>query len=175
MYDEFIGQIVMAGFNFAPRDFALCDGRLLPVNQYQGLFSLLGITYGGNGSTTFGLPDLRGTTPVGAGPSADMAFQPTPYKLGERAGQEKVLLTSTPPHTHGMRASSKNEGSARSAVNALYGNSGTEAIYADASGPRVRLEGDAIAAVGGTGHDNMQPYQVLNFAIALTGIYPSRN
>ena len=168
MADAFIGQIMPASFGYAPKNWAQCNGATLPISQYQALFSLLGVAYGGNGVTTFLLPDLRSRTPYGAGGN---------YVLGQVGGTENVTLLSNqiPQHVHTAAYSSQN-GAARSPANALYGNTGSNAIYADASSTQVPLN---QATVGGTGqnlpHSNIQPYSVLNFCIALNGIFPSRN
>jgi microcystin-dependent protein len=171
MTEVFLGQIMLTGFAFAPRGFALCNGQLLAISQNQALFSLLGTTYGGDGQTTFALPNLRGRTPV-----ADPAWQPTPYQLGETGGVENVTLLTPqlPMHNHQCNGTTTS-GSQRNPTNALYGTN-TAALYAPASGTQVPLAPQSIAPVGGTQpHPNMQPFDVINFCIALTGIFPSRN
>ena len=176
MADVYLGQIMMGGFNFAPRGFAGCNGQLLPIAQNQALFALLGPAYGGNGSTTFALPNLQGCTPVGAGASADGAWQPSPYQTGTRAGQETVTLlpTQIPPHTHTANAVTT-PGTSKNPTNTLFGGSGAESIYGSA-GPQVTLSGQTLALAGGNqAHPNMQPFSVINFNIALSGIFPSRN
>lgn len=176
MADVYLGQIMMSGFNFAPRGFAACNGQLLPITQNQALFALLGTAYGGNGTTTFALPNLQGSTPVGAGNSADGSWQPSPYPIGARAGAEAITLTLTqiPAHTHALNASTT-PGTTKNPTNTLYGGSGAEAIYGSA-GPQVTLNSQTLAQTGGNqAHSNMQPFQVLNFSIALSGIFPSRN
>ena len=176
MADVYLGQIMMSGFNFAPRGFAACNGQLLPITQNQALFALLGTAYGGNGTTTFALPNLQGSTPVGAGNSADGSWQPSPYPIGARAGAEAITLTLTqiPAHTHALNASTT-PGTTKNPTNTLYGGSGAEAIYGSA-GPQVTLNSQTLAQTGGNqAHNNMQPFQVLNFNIALSGIFPSRN
>jgi len=164
MSEPFIGEIRMFGFSFAPRGWAACDGQELPIAQNSALFSILGTTYGGNGTTTFKLPDLRGRVPI-------CATQDFP--LGEAGGEEAhVLLPSEmPAHTHLMTAidgpgiNSSPEGGLLSAAARVY----TE--YA-ASTPMA----DMVLPVGdGQAHYNMQPYLVVNFCIALVGIFPSRN
>jgi microcystin-dependent protein len=176
MADVYLGQIMMSGFNFAPRGFAACNGQLLPIAQNQALFALLGTAYGGNGTTTFALPNLQGSTPVGAGNSADGSWQPSPYPIGMHAGVEAITLTLTqiPAHTHALNASTT-PGTTKNPTNTLYGGSGAEAIYGTA-GPQVTLNSQTLAQTGGNqAHNNMQPFQVLNFNIALSGIFPSRN
>jgi microcystin-dependent protein len=176
MADVYLGQIMMSGFNFAPRGFAACNGQLLPITQNQALFALLGTAYGGNGTTTFALPNLQGSTPVGAGASADAAWQPSPYPIGTRAGAETIALTLTqiPAHTHAANTSTT-AGTTKNPTNTLFGGSGAESIYGSA-GPQVPLSSQTLGLTGGSQpHNNMQPFQVLNFSIALSGIFPSRN
>ncbi|NVI85584.1 phage tail protein [Janthinobacterium sp. BJB401] len=176
MADVYLGQIMMGGFNFAPRGFAACNGQMLPIAQNQALFSLLGTAYGGNGSTTFALPNLQGCTPVGAGSSVDGSWQPAPYQTGTRAGQETVTLlpTQIPPHTHAANAVTT-PGTSKNPTNTVFGGSGAESIYGSA-GPQVTLAGQTLALAGGNqAHPNMQPFSVINFNIALNGIFPSRN
>lgn len=177
--EYYLGQIITTGFGFVPKDFALCDGQLLPVNVYQALFSLLGTRYGGNGITTFGLPDLRGRTPVGAGTSADAAWQPSVYEAGARDGVETVTLSATqlPGHTHDLNATKKFNGNLRLPIgNVLGANSAVvKKVYLSGSGGKVQLAANAVSTVGsGSGHENMQPFQVLSFCIALYGSYPAR-
>ena len=176
MAEVYLGQIMMSGFAFAPRGFAACNGQLLPIAQNQALFALLGTFYGGNGTTTFALPNLQGSTPVGSGNSVDASWQPTPYQVGARNGAEAITLTLSqiPPHTHAANALTT-PGTTKNPTNTLYGGSGTEAIYGTA-GPQVPLNNLVLAQTGGNlPHNNMQPFQVLNFNIALNGIFPSRN
>ncbi len=166
MTEPFIGEIQIFGFQFAPRGWALCNGQLLPINQNQALFSLLGTMYGGNGTTTFALPDLRGRVPldVGAG-----------LRSG-RAGQARSLHTLStsemPAHTHIPIASSA-AASSPSPADATWTNMGT-ASYA--SSPNTQMAGNAVAPAGGSQpHENRSPYLTVNFCIALQGIFPSRN
>jgi len=169
MSDPYIGQIMLASFGYAPKNWAQCNGVTLPISQYQALFSLLGTTYGGDGSTTFLLPDLRSRTPCGMGGG---------YQLGQVGGVENVTLLSTqiPQHMHTAGYSTQNA-TVRNPTNALYGNSGAATpIYAPASGSQVPLNQATVGTAGQTQpHPNLQPYSVLNFCIALNGIYPSRN
>ena len=167
MATVFLGQIMLTPFNFAPKGMAQCDGALLSINQNAALFSLLGTTYGGNGSTTFQLPDMRGRTPLGFG---------SLNALGEKAGVESVTLNSTqiPQHTHVANASTT-AGSARNPANGLYGKSGTESIYGPSGGTQVVLNPATLDGGGqNLPHTNMQPYLALNFCIALSGVFPSR-
>lgn len=175
MAEVYLGQIMLVGFNFVPRGFAACNGQLLPIIQNQALFSLLGTQYGGDGRVSFGLPNLQGRTPVGAGTSGDPSWQPPPYTVGALAGVENVALLpqNMPAHTHGAMGSTV-AGTVGNPTNALYGNSGSESIYA-VPGPQVVLNAQTLSAVGGSQpHANMQPFRVINFIIALSGIYPSR-
>lgn len=177
MAEVYLGQIMLSGFGFAPRGFASCNGQLLPINQNAALFSLLGTMYGGNGQTTFALPNLQGSTPIHAWPSADPAWQPSPYTQGQLAGTESVTLQQSqlPRHSHAANASTT-AGSLKNPANALYGGSGSEAVYANTAGPQVTLAPQTLSNSGGNGpHENMQPFRVLNFSIALSGIFPSRS
>lgn len=175
MSEYYMGQILLSGFNFAPRGFAFCNGQIVPISQYTAVFSLLGITYGGNGQVTFGLPDLRGRTPVGAGSSAGGGWQPAPYAMGEVFGNESVTLTSgqLPQHTHQMVASNAN-GTQRNPTGTLYGKA-SESIYASAGSGLVQLNKAQMQPAGNNqSHPNMQPFNVLNFSICMSGMFPSR-
>jgi microcystin-dependent protein len=181
MSEHFIGQIMMAGFTFAPRYFAQCNGQLLPINQNQALFSLLGTQFGGNGTTNFALPDLRGRTPVSYASSVDPSWQPPSVQIGQAGGIENVTLLSTnlPAHTHAMNAST-NPGDNRNPATRLFAtstNSATAAnLYAPSTGAPVVMNPQSVASAGNNqAHPNMQPYSVINFCIALQGIFPSRN
>ena len=163
MSEFFIGQIMMTGFNFAPRFFAQCNGQLLPINQNQALFSLLGTTYGGDGRVNFALPDLRGRTPLHVGGG---------YVLGERSGEENHTLTQAelPTHTHSFKAGNGDPNSSSG-----YLPSSSLAPYT-AGGGGGALSPASISSVGGSQpHTNMQPSLTLNFIIALQGIFPSPN
>jgi microcystin-dependent protein len=156
--------------NFAPRSWALCDGQLLAISQNEALFSLLGTTYGGDGRTTFGLPDLRGRIPIheGTGPGL------SPRNLGAKSGQEKVTLTANQlaSHNHPLKASTDAGGESSPAGN-VTGESPSLDIYAEEN-PTVALSPAAIAGVGGSqSHNNIQPFLCVNFIIALVGIFPS--
>lgn len=174
MTEVFLGQIMLTGFQFAPKGFALCNGQLLPIAQNQALFSLLGTTYGGNGTTTFQLPNMQSRTPVGFGNSVDGGWNPSPYQLGETGGVENVTLLQTqmPGHNHLVNGTSAT-GAIRNPTNGLYGTN-SASIFGPSNGALVPLQGMGMA--GGTQpHANIQPYTVINFVIALVGIYPSRN
>jgi microcystin-dependent protein len=168
--DPFIGQILLVPYNFAPRGWALCNGQLLPIAQYTALFSLLGTTYGGNGQTTFALPDLRGRVPVGSGQGPGLQN----YDLGAIAGTETVTLLQSqmPAHTHVVQASIGN--SSASPENAFPGSDTQTSIYDGAAS--TTMNPAVIGPAGGSQpHGNLQPYQVLNYIIALEGIFPSRS
>ena len=165
MTTPFISQIKIFAFPFAPRGWAPCDGRLLPINQYQALFSLIGTYYGGDGRTNFALPDLRGRSPIGAGQQ---------YALGARGGEEKHALTSAelPAHTHSAGAASA-PGTVTSPADQSWA-SGASPRYAGATD--TTLASQAIQPAGGSvPHDNEPPYLVLNFCMALQGDFPPRD
>lgn len=166
MSQPFLGQIMPVGFNFAPKGFALCNGQLLPIAQNQALFSLLGTYYGGNGTTNFQLPDLRSRTPVGSTNGAD---------IGQIGGVENVTLTTAnlPMHNHSFSANTA-VATAIDPSKGVFGNTGTEQIYGASSGAQIAL--NVLDNAGQTlPHSNLQPYLVLNFCIALVGVYPSRS
>ena len=174
MSEPFLGQIQPFGFNFAPRGWAKCDGQLLPISQNDALFSLLGTTYGGDGRTTFALPDLRGRAALheGSGPGL------TSRRLGERNGVEHVTLNTTqiPAHDHAVNPKCHGGPAASdgdSPVNAFPGIAG-EDIY-NSAGAQAMGATDSANTGGGQSHDNMQPYLVVNWCISLQGLYPSRN
>lgn len=176
MSEFFMGKIMISGFGFTPKYFAQCNGQLLPINQNTALFSLLGTYYGGNGTTNFALPDLRGRTPIGAGSSVDPSWNPSPFNIGEAGGVESVTLLSPnlPSHTHTLQATTAT-GTTRIPKGNALANSASTALYATAS-PNVALAPQSISQAGNTlPHSNLQPYTALNFCIALQGIYPSRN
>lgn len=175
MSDYFIGQIMMTGFSFAPKNFALCNGQLLPINQYQAMFSLLGTQFGGNGTTNFALPDLRSRTPVGYASSVDPGWQPPSVQIGQVAGVENVTLLSSdlPAHTHAINATTT-AGTTRNPRSSLYAAPSTS-IYA-APGVPVGLNPQTLTPEGGNQpHPNVQPYSTINFCICLNGLFPSRN
>lgn len=168
MSEPFIGEIRMFAGNFAPRGWALCDGQLMAISQNDALFSLFGTIYGGDGRTTFALPDLRGRAPMhlGSGPGL------TPYTIGARGGAESVTLSSNqlPVHTHGVQASAFPATSRDGADQVLA--QGDTNLY----GPTADGDIAGPVAVGGSqSHTNLMPYQCLNFIVALVGIYPSRS
>ncbi len=173
MTEVYVGQIMMTGFGFAPKGFALCNGQVMAIAQNQALFSLLGTFYGGNGTTNFMLPNLQGRTPVSYGNSLDPSWQPT-TAMAEIGGVETVTLNTQqiPSHLH--------QGNGTTAIGdqrapSLFGTT-TLPIYAQPGGSQVPLSSQIIApAGGGQPHANVQPFNVINFCIALSGVYPSRN
>lgn len=175
MAEYFLGQIMMTGFGFAPRNFAYCNGQLMSVQQNQALFALLGVAYGGNGSQTFGLPNLQGRAPVGAGSSADPAWSPSPYPRGLIAGAESVTIgvNEMPAHNHMAQATTQ-VGAGRSPVGGMAARSSNGAPAYAAPGAAVPLANIGQTG-GGIPHNNMQPFSVISFSIALNGVFPSRN
>ncbi|MEO6732653.1 MAG: tail fiber protein [Ferruginibacter sp.] len=171
--EPFIGEISMSGFNFAPRGYATCDGQLLPIAQNTALFSLLGTQYGGNGQTTFALPDLRGRVPMHQGQGPGLSVR----TIGEVAGQENHTLISTqiPAHTHTLNAVS-NAGDIATPAGAYLANTGALDKEYKATGTVVAMNTNAVGITGGgQPHNNLPPYLVINFYIAMEGIFPSRN
>jgi microcystin-dependent protein len=167
-----VGEIRIFAGNFAPRNFAFCDGQLIAVSQNDALFSLLGTTYGGDGRTTFGLPDLRGRVPVHMGQGPGLSNRP----MGQRSGTERVTLavTQLPSHTHALMASA-DVGSTPNPGGNVTARSTSVDLYSDAA-PTTAMASQAITSVGGgQEHDNMMPYLGIRFIIALAGVYPSRN
>lgn len=178
--EPFIGQIQLFGFNFAPRGWAFCDGRLLSIAQNNALFALLGTMYGGDGQTTFGLPDLRGRVAIGMGQGPGLSN----YTQGQLAGVEHVTLNinQIPAHNHLINVSNVDGTSNTASGNFLAtGNAIIERstkVPANIYGTSLNatMSPQAVALAGsGMPHENMQPYLVLNYCIALQGIFPSRN
>jgi microcystin-dependent protein len=174
MADPFVAEIRIFPFNFPPKGWAFCNGQLLAISQNTALFSLLGTTYGGDGKSTFGLPDLQGSVPVHVGGN-----QPGPglstYDLGEMGGADTVtLLTAeTPSHAHSVMAQTIDQGDNRIPSPTL--NLGNTQIYSNAASASGTLEPSAVSGFGGNlPHNNLQPYLTLNFNIALQGVFPPR-
>lgn len=169
MAEPFLSEIRIFGFDFAPRGWALCDGRLLAINQNQALFSLLGTTFGGNGSVNFGLPDLRGRVPIHVGSG---------FVRGQRGGTEShtLSLSELPQHVHSVSATAASATTPSPAGNFLAAASAAIGTpYAPLATPSPMAAG-TIASVGNNQpHENRQPFLTLNFCIALQGIFPSQN
>ena len=179
MDTPFIGSIVLFAGNFPPRGWAFCQGQILSIAQNTALFSILGTTYGGNGQTTFALPDLRGRVPVGQGQGLGLS----PITLGESTGTQTVTLTSQqmPQHNHFVQVASGNADTATAANNYLAtanANYGGDPVTVNTYNGRqsAMLNPGSISIAGNSQpHDNMQPSLGLNYIIALQGIFPSRN
>ena len=172
MSEPFLSEIQMFGFGFAPRGWATCDGQLLPISQNQALFSILGTIYGGDGRTTFALPELRGRVPIHKGTGTGLSTR----TLGSKGGQENHMLTPAemPSHTHTLMGSHTNATDNDAAGN-LPAISEPD-VYAP-SGAASGMNSSAIASAsgGGQSHTNMQPFLAVFFCIALQGVFPSRN
>jgi microcystin-dependent protein len=169
MNEPFIGELALVPYNFAPKGWALCNGQLLPINQNQALFALLGTNFGGDGRVTFALPDLRGRVPISSGQGPGLEN----YPLGQPGGTEKVALTAAqmPPHTHPLNVFNGKSDKTQAAQNTLANGS----VYSHHSPNAVA----ATSAIGSSGaaeaHENRQPYLTLNWIIALQGIFPARS
>ena len=174
--EAYIGTTLIFAGNFAPRNWAFCDGQLLSIEQNTALFSLIGTTYGGDGRTTTALPNLQGRVPMhpGRGPGL------TSRRLGEVGGATEVTLSETqiPPHSHSLsvvNADTEEEGQ-QSPGNAALGRPGPSQRMFGANANMANMSGDAVGTSGGnSAHNNMQPYLALNYIIALQGFYPSRS
>jgi len=179
--DPFLAEIVMFGGNFAPRGWAFCDGQLLPISQYSALFSILGTTYGGDGRTTFGLPDLRGRNAVHPGNGPGLSS----YRLGERGGREYVVLNQTnlPSHTHTMthtltvRADAGAGATTDDPTNAFVANDGNFQFNPAADANMGPLAGTitALPSGGNQSFNILNPFLCVNYIIALQGVFPSRS
>lgn len=172
MSEPFLAEVRMVGFNFAPRGWAFCDGQILPINQNQSLYSLLGTTYGGDGRTSFGLPDLRGRVPMHVGRSNGGGD----HREGQKSGEETHTLSQAemPQHTHTLQASSA-AANVGVPTGHVLARSTTPEAYRDTTGIAAMRSGSITNVGGGQAHENMQPYIALNFCIALQGLFPSRN
>lgn len=170
MADPFLGEVRAYGFNFAPRGWAMCMGQILSISQNTALFSLLGVNFGGNGQTTFGLPDLQSRVPIGAGQGPGLSDR----VLGERGGTENVTLTTAqlPPHSHGVRASST--AGTGNEIDGQLPAVAARPVYG--SGAVVQMGDGSVRPAGGNlPHPNVMPSLVVNYCIALQGIYPQRS
>lgn len=168
MADPFLAETRIMSFTFAPRGWALCNGQLLPINQNQALFALLGTTFGGDGRINFGLPDLQGRTPISFGSG---------YTLGEKAGEEAHTITipEMPQHNHFLKAKADPVTTNIPAAASFLGQTAPNLVYSGQSQNFTTMNPGSLSNVGGSqAHLNMQPYLVLNFCIALQGIFPSQ-
>jgi microcystin-dependent protein len=174
MAEPFIGQITGFAGNFAPRGWALCQGQILSIAQNTALFSILGTTYGGNGQTTFALPDLRGRVPIQEGQGPGLS----PYTLGEAGGQENhtLLVTEMPQHNH-LIAATNAGGNSQTPIGTFLATDAAGGTAGYSGGPaNGNMAATAVTLAGGSQpHNNRQPYLCINFIIALQGIFPSRN
>lgn len=166
MSEPFLSEIKIVSFNFPPKGWALCNGQFLPINQNQALFALLGTTYGGNGQTTFALPNLRGRVPIHTGSG---------HTLGEAAGSTSVTVNiqQLPTHLHSLMATNT-AGATGNPINAYLG--AVNSLYRSPPDSLTTMAPGSVTSVGGSQpHNNMMPYLTLNFIIALQGIFPSPN
>jgi microcystin-dependent protein len=168
----FLGEIRLFPYNFAPQGWAFCNGQQLAISQNSALFSLLGTTYGGNGTTTFNLPDLRGRVPVSSGQGPGLS----PYSLGQNVGLESVTLTTgqMPTHAHTVEASAV-KAKLKTPAGAVPGHTKADDYDAAPDGATTMNAGMIAPAGGSQPHSNIQPLLVMNFCIAMQGIFPSRN
>ena len=172
MADPFVAEIRIFPFNFAPKGWAFCNGQLLPISQNTALFSLLGTTYGGDGKSTFGLPDMQGNAPMHPGQGGGLSL----HDLGEMSGSETVSLLQSemPSHSHALNAS-QGDGTERTPANQLLATGIGISQYQMPGPTAAALSWNAVAPAGGNQpHNNMQPYLTLNFCIALQGVFPPR-
>jgi microcystin-dependent protein len=168
MAQPYVGEIRIFAGNFAPAGWMFCEGQLLPISEFETLFNLIGTTYGGDGQSTFALPDLRGRLPIHFGNG---------FTLAETGGAEEITLTVSqiPSHSHPFIASTQTGTSANPGGNVLDQTSGTIFMYIDGQGPDGQMAPGMISAVGGSQpHTNFQPYLCLDFIISLFGIFPSQ-
>jgi len=177
MSDQFLGEIRIFGYNFPPRGWAMCNGQLLPISQNTALFSLLGTFYGGDGKSNFALPNMQGNVPVGSGQGAGLSD----YVLGETTGSATVTLLQSelPQHAHGLNAdtstgTSANPSGALISVPAINPRQ-PHAMYSSSSANSAMLAGNLLPTGGSQPHNNLQPYLVVNFCVAMQGIFPARN
>jgi microcystin-dependent protein len=173
--EQFVGQIIAVGFNFAPVNWVLCNGQLLSISEYQVLYALIGTTFGGNGQTTFAVPDLRGRSPLGQGNGAGLP----PAVVGQIAGTESVTLTlpQIATHTHPLMASSATGATATPSSTTVLANQSDAAvdIYGNAGGG-LTLAPAAIGSSGGNlPHENRQPFNTVNYIISTVGVFPSQS
>jgi microcystin-dependent protein len=175
MSDQFLGEIRQVGFNFPPSGWAQCDGQLMAISQNTALFSLLGTNFGGNGTTNFALPNLQGNVSVGIGQGNGLSQ----YVIGEQTGTETVTLLQSemPSHNHTVHAEGgRAAATLETPVGNAWGKSGAGDTPYGSGSPDITMSGLSTTVAGGSQpHNNLMPYLVVNFVIALTGIFPSRN
>jgi microcystin-dependent protein len=167
MSEPFLAEIKIFAFNFAPRGWAFCDGQILPINQNQSLYSLLGTTYGGDGRTSFGLPDMRGRTPI---------HVDNGHPLGQKSGEEAhtISVAEMPTHSHHARGTNQQANQKDPTGNVWAAQS--EGTHFGSATPNSSLNNSSISqSGGGQSHENMQPFTSLRFCIAIQGLFPSRN
>jgi microcystin-dependent protein len=175
MSDPYVGEIRLVAFNFAPYGWAQCNGQLLSISQNTALFSLLGTQFGGNGTSNFALPNLQGVAPMGQGNGTGL----TPRVMGETGGEPNVTLLQTqmPSHTHSAQAGAASNADAPGPTTIFGdGGRGKPEAYAAASGSPATMSAAAVGTAGGNQpHNNLPPYLVSNFVIAMVGIFPPRS
>lgn len=166
MSTPFLAEIKIMSFNFAPKGWAYCNGQFLPINQNQALFNLLGTTYGGNGQTTFALPNLRGRVPVHMGGEVSLG-------QAEGAPTHRLSISELPVHNHALGTTNAEANSSQPTGNSLARS--TSLVYGDTSTGLVTMGAASLSSVGGSqAHSNMMPYTVLNFCIAIQGFFPTQ-
>jgi microcystin-dependent protein len=177
MADPFVAEIRIFPFNFAPKGWAFCDGQLLPISQNTALFSLLGTTYGGDGKSTFALPDMQGSSPMHPGQGPGLSLR----DLGEMSGTQFVTLITSeiPAHAHNVGRAKAGDGDSPTPVASVWAQTpfgrGTLALYHEPPANAKVNQFQSLAPTGGSQpHNNMQPYLTLNFCIALQGVFPAR-
>ena len=173
MADPFVAEIRIFPFNFAPKGWAFCDGQILPLSQNTALFSLLGTTYGGDGKSTFALPDLQGRSAMHPGQGPGLSLR----DLGEQGGSETVtlLVSEIPAHTHTVNALTALSTTTTPTTGTTLGRSVNGNAYADTAAGVQTFAPEALPpAGGGLPHNNLQPYLTLNYCIALQGVFPPR-
>jgi len=175
MGEPFVGEIRMFGGSFAPAGWAMCQGQLMPISQNETLFNLIGTTYGGDGQSTFALPDLRGRIPLHAGQGPGISQS---YQLGETGGVESVTLSAQqiPVHNHAILVSQNQTGNIGTPGNSYLATLPTGKMYVSPSAPFVNLAANALQPIGGSQpHENMQPYLCITYIISRIGVFPQQN
>lgn len=174
MSDQFLGELRLVGFNFAPRGWAQAAGQILPISQNTALFALLGVMYGGDGKSNYALPNLQGNVALCAGQGPGLSQ----YDQGQMGGSQNITLlqTETPPHGHAFNADGRDASVSAPGNNALAKTTGNVLVYASAGGTQVQMSPSFLSPVGQSQpHNNMMPYLTMNWIIALTGIFPARS